>query len=421
MPKYLPYLICALASMFYLYEFVLQVSPSVMTHQLMLDFGIGAARVSMISAFYYYAYTPMQIAAGLLYDRFGPRRVLTTAILICAAGAFFFSMTHSVAMASAGRFLMGLGSAFSFIGALMLVSRWFPPYRFALIAGLVQLMSSIGAICGQIPIAAVMDYFGWRHVLFWIAIIGVVLSAVVWLVVKDYPPNMTIVTSNTNTKDQKTSELSRLKSVCSKSQTWFTGIYTFAAWGPVVVFAALWGIPYMADRFNVSITEASSACAMIWVGLGVGSPLFGWWSDYIKNRRIPLIVCASLTFLSGIAILYVPHISFEWIYFLLFLFGLAAAGQAMSFAVVKDNNHRNVLGTAIGLNNMMTVLGGALLQPLAGIILRSQWGGHYVKGTPFYSVHAYTCAMSVIPFCGILALIMSIFFIKETHCRNIYE
>lgn len=233
-PRYLPYLICVLASMFYLYEFVLQVSPSVMTSQLMHDFGIGAAGVSFISAFYYYAYTPMQLPAGLLYDRFGPRRVLTVAILICTAGAFFFCGTTSVAMASAGRFMMGIGSAFSFIGALMLVARWFPPQYFALIAGLVQLMSSIGAISGQIPVAAAVNNFGWRHTLLWVAVAGLLLAAFVWLVVKDHPPG------SKKMMIHKKGEFQRLGVVLGRVQTWFVAIYSFAAWGPVVVFAALW-------------------------------------------------------------------------------------------------------------------------------------------------------------------------------------
>jgi hypothetical protein len=38
-------------------------------------------------------------------------------------------------------------------------------------------------------------------------------------------------------KKQK-GEMGRLRTVLGKSQTWFTGIYAFASWGPVVLFAA---------------------------------------------------------------------------------------------------------------------------------------------------------------------------------------
>jgi MFS family permease len=411
-PRYLPYLICILASMFYLYEFVLQVSPSVMTTQLMHDFGIGAAGVSVISAFYYYSYTPMQLAAGLLYDRFGPRRVLTAAILVCASGAFFFCTTHNVAMASAGRFLMGMGSAFSFIGALMLVSRWFPPYYFALVSGVVQSMSAIGAICGQIPIAAAVEDFGWRSTLRWVAIFGVGLAILISLIVRDYPPGTILIRPK-----NKNSERGRLSTVLRKSQTWFAGIYAFASWGPIVLFAALWGIPYLVEKYHVTTTQASMMCAMIWLGIGVGSPLFGWLSDFFQSRRGLLIFCSILTIVSGMMVLYAP-ISYSMMYGVLFMFGLAGAGQALSFAVVKDNNENHVIGTAIGFNNLILVLSGAVLQPLAGIVLHKHWQGGFQNGVPFYHLSDYVSAMSLIPFCGVLGLVISIFFIRETHCRR---
>lgn len=66
-------IICTLAAMFYMYEFILQVSPAVMTNELMRDLNLNAASLGTMAAFYYYSYTPMQLPAGLLYDRFGPR------------------------------------------------------------------------------------------------------------------------------------------------------------------------------------------------------------------------------------------------------------------------------------------------------------------------------------------------------------
>src|SRR5665811_13181 len=139
-----------------------------------------AVGLGTISAFYYYSYTPMQLPAGLLYDRFGPRRLITLAVLICAIGALLFGTTPSVFMASAGRFFMGIGSSFSFIGALLLVSRWFPPHYFALLTGLVQLMSSAGAIAGQVPLVTAINHWGWRSTIISLAIVGCLLALLVW-------------------------------------------------------------------------------------------------------------------------------------------------------------------------------------------------------------------------------------------------
>ena len=103
------YLIFFLAASFYLYEFILQVAPSVMADPMMKTFHVTAEGFGVISAFYFYAYAPMQLPAGLLFDRYGPRKLMTFALMLCAFGSFFFASTDSVLTASLGRFLIGIG------------------------------------------------------------------------------------------------------------------------------------------------------------------------------------------------------------------------------------------------------------------------------------------------------------------------
>lgn len=409
--------ICLLSAMFYLYEFVLQVSPSVMTTELMRDLGLNAASLGAMAAFYYYAYTPMQLPAGLLYDRFGPRILITAAILICASGAFFFGLTNSVALASIGRFFMGIGSAFSFIGALLLVSRWFPPHYFALLAGFVQFMSSIGAICGQVPLAASVAKWGWRHNIMTIAAIGVILAVLVWLVVRDYPSSAAKAkhtASNLN-------ELSRLRKVCGTRQTWLVALYSFAVWAPIAAFAALWGVPFLVAAYGVSTEVAAQLSSLIWLGIGIGSPLIGWWSERLGRRCLPLTVSAIIGVCALLGILYIPHLSMFSLYTLMFFFGLAAAGQSLAFALVKDNNDADVTGTAIGFNNMAVVAGGAIFQPLIGIILHAYWNGAMQNGAPVYSGSDYQIALAVLPVCYLAAAIISAKFLRETFCKHYTE
>lgn len=417
----LPYVICALAAMFYLYEFTLQVSPAVMTSELMRDFGLNAAGLGAMAAFYYYAYTPMQLPAGLLYDRFGPRRLITIAVLVCASGAFFFGLTNSAALASAGRFLMGIGSAFSFIGALLLISRWFPAKYFALLAGVVQLMSSIGAIMGEMPLAAAVAAWGWRHTIMSISLFGILLSLAVWLVVRDRPEKPVDPNSDNLTAGAvHIGELKRLRDVCGNKQTWLTALYSFSVWAPIAAFAALWGVPFLVAAYGISTPVASASCSMIWLGIGIVSPLIGWWSDKIGRRRTPLIVCSLTGIVAMMGIVYLPHLPLPALYVFLFLLGAAAAGQSLSFAVVKDNNAPHVVGTAIGFNNMATVAGGALFQPLIGILLHLNWHGVTHGGAPVYSATDYRFSLFVLPLCYLSAALISILWLRETNCEPLY-
>src|SRR5437899_1255372 len=109
------WLICALGALYYSYEYLLRISPSVMELPLRHHFNLSATGFGLLSAFYYYAYVPLQIPVGILLDRYGPRILLTFACFICVLGTFLFAGTQVFWIAASGRFLVGFGSAFAFV------------------------------------------------------------------------------------------------------------------------------------------------------------------------------------------------------------------------------------------------------------------------------------------------------------------
>ncbi len=400
-----------LSASFYLYEYILQVAPSVMMEEMMHSFSVDAAGFGAISAFYFQAYAPMQLPAGLLFDCYGPRRTISIAICICALGTIFFAMTSSIFMASLGRFLTGFGSAFSFVGILVLVSRWFAPEYFALLAGLAQLMSSVGAILGEVTLAVVSESIGWRLSLIFLAVIGFFLALLVWNYVRDYPDDC----DKKQTKSFNVfKEWRQLIFVCSKPQTWWVGLYAFCSWTPIAVFGALWVVPYLQRLYHVKALVAAQASTMIWVGVGIGSPLMGWLSDKIGNRRFPLALSITLGTVVSFGLIFLTNLPWLLTYILLFLFGFAASGQTLSFALVKENNKAEHVGTGSGFNNLMVLLGGAIFQPVFGYILRNLWSGEMHAGIPVYSVYSYKLALSILPACQVVGLLVVLFFIKET-------
>src|SRR5438105_14743406 len=132
-PRVLPLLGWLTAALFFGYVWVLRVAPSVMVEELMRDFAVGAAVLGNLSAAYFYGYAGMQIPVGLLLDRFGPRRLITVASLVCAGGCVLFAAGSSLAAVTAGRFLIGASAAFSLVGSMAVAGQWFPANRFAIL------------------------------------------------------------------------------------------------------------------------------------------------------------------------------------------------------------------------------------------------------------------------------------------------
>ncbi len=406
------YFIFFLAATFYLYEFILQVAPSVMAESMMQTFKVTGQGFGMISAFYFYAYAPTQLPAGVLFDRYGPRKLMTFAILLCAAGSAFFASTDSVYTACLGRFLIGIGSAFSFIGVLVLTSRWFPAHYFAVLAGIAQLMSSVGAMFGEMPLAALINVVGWRNASFILAGIGVMLAGLFWVFIRDYPHQQNQVIP----QHYLLHEWKRLVAVCKHSYTWCIGGYAFAIWTPIAVFAALWGIPYLQEKYQIGVVAASGLCSMIWIGIGIGSPFLGWLSDVMESRRLSLGISSVLGLTATLVLLYAPNLPYGLAYFVLFILGLGAGGQTVSFAVVKENNTPDLVGTASGFNNLSVLIGGALFQPFVGYLLqRNSEASRLVNNVPVYNVENYQTALMVMPICFFISLIFVLFFIKESH------
>lgn len=382
-----------------------------MASSMMQTFKVTAEGFGFISAFYFYAYAPTQLPAGVLFDRYGPRKLMTCAILLCALGSAFFASTDSLVTASMGRFMIGIGSAFSFIGVLVLTSRWFPACYFAILAGIAQSMSSVGAMFGEVPLATLIEAVGWRNASFILAGIGFALAALFWFFIRDYPHQQSQAVPEHYLRE----EWKRLMAVCQRGYTWSVGGYAFAIWTPIAVFAALWGIPYLQEKFQVSVVVASGLCSMIWIGIGIGSPLLGWFSDRVENRRMALGLSSLLGLIATLILLYLPGLSCSWAYFILFVLGLGAGGQTVSFAVVKENNSPELVGTASGFNNLSVLIGGAIFQPLVGYLLHHSHAAKVVNGIATYSVDSYQSAFLVMPVCFLASLFVVIFFIKESH------
>ncbi len=415
--RLLAWIICILASTFYVYEFFLRVTPSVIMTELMQTFHIDAKMFGILSSLFFYAYAPMQIPAGLLIDRYGPRLLITISVAFCALGVFLFSATTHIYIAAIGRSFIGFGSSFAFVSALVLVARWFPPRYFACIIGGIQFLGCIGAIAGTAPIAALTQHISWRTVMLGAACFGLMLTVIYWLVIRDAPKELHIPKIH----DKKHSdEFRRLAIVLKNPQTWWVGICGFASWAPITVLASLWGVPFLTQHYHTNLITAATGISAIWVGVAVSSPIVGWWSNYIKRRNVPLIICYMIGLIASTVVIYGHHIHWPAMYILLFLIGVSAAAQVVTFGVVQDNNPATVEGTAVGFNNMAVIFGGIILQPLIGIILKSNWHGLIINGMPSYTLLNYRQALFVVPLSSLIGLIVTLFFLRETGCKVQY-
>lgn len=410
------WMIWLLSATFMFYKYALEVSPSVMTTTLMQTFSISGSKLGHLAACYFYAYLIFQIPAGLLIDRFGPRKTTTLAISLCALGSIVFSKADTLFVASIGRFLTGAGAAFGAVNCLKLIANWFPAKHFAIMAGLMMTVAMLGAVGGQAPLSTFIQAFEWRHAMQIIGFLGLLLAILFWMVVKDKAPDHV---KENHLAPMQLTLIQSLKKILKDPQSWWLSIYSGFAFAPVMVFGGLWGVSFTSEAFHLTENRAAQVVSFIFIGFAVGAPILGWFSDWLGRRRIVMFWGTILAGFMISAVIYIPNLSFSVLLSLLFLFGFCISSFLLCFTMLQEITLPILAATAIGFMNSFDALLGALSDPLTGKFLDVRWDGVLVDGARVFSIDAYKAAFLTIPIYLAISL-FTLLKIKETHCRASY-
>ncbi len=401
-----------LAAMSFFFAWILRVSPSVMVTPLMAEFAVGGAVMGTLSGLYFYTYALLQAPAGMAMDRWGPRRVLTGAALVTALGCLVFALGPSIEYAYAGRLAVGAGAGVAFLGSLVLASNWFPARRFALYSGLGMGIGLLGGIAGQAPMALLVDAAGWRNAKLALGIAALLLALITWLLVRDRPadaPARAAAAPGTVWRE--------FWRALRRRQTLLIACFAGLMSSPMLAFGALWGVPYTIEAYGLTKAEAASVMAPMLFGWTAGAPFWGWLSDRVRRRKVPMYGGALMGLVAVAAAIYLP-VPLALYTVILFFVGAGGAAMSVCYATVREHNAGGATGAALGIVNTLAVLGGAIFQPLVGLLLDLRWDGRLVDGARLYPVAAYRDAFLMLPAIFALALLVA-WRVRETRCQPI--
>lgn len=407
------------AALFYCYQFIMRVSPSVMADDLMASFQIDACTLGLISGFYYYTYSAFQIPGGAFLDSFKPRRVLSTAVLICSMGTLLFSMADTIYLAAFGRALIGLGSALGFLSCFKIGSVWFPTHQLPLIVGLTILLGTVGAVSAGYPLAWLLSLYGWRETLWLFAISGLALAVLGWAVVRDAPPetleNEILKSHGDHHKHlPSVTLLGSIVEVLRKPQSWVIALYGFCMYIPLSGVTDIWGPPFLMAAYGLDKPTAGALNSALYVGLGVGAPFFSFLCNFLKGYKPAVFIAAFGALIMLSVVYYFPHMPLWLLASCLFLGGFFLGGQFLGFTMASAINPLSAAGTAGGFHNMLCMLSGVVCQPLLGWLLDFSWKGTFENGVRLYTTSEYMLAFSpIIAALGVACII--VLFIRETY------
>jgi MFS family permease len=244
-------------------------------------FDVSSGVLSLLAVVQLAVYAALQVPAGVLVDRIGPRRLIAGGAVLVAVGQVVLALAAPFWLAVAGRMLVGAGDAVTFVSVLRLIPAWFPARRVPVYNQLAGILGQLGQVISAIPLAALVVGTGWAPAYLAAGGTSVLVAVLVLAVVRDGPageaPPAPAVAGGLGAALREPGV--RLAFWCH-----------LAAPFPGNVFGLLWGFPFLTGGEGLDGGTAQGLLAL-YVGAGiVVGPLFGVLAGRWPGRRVRLIV-----------------------------------------------------------------------------------------------------------------------------------
>ncbi len=151
------------------------------------DIGITAGDLGLLTSAFFLFFAGCQPILGVMLDRYGPRRVQIVLLALAALGSALFGLSSSLPELIVARVLIGVGFAGGLMGAIKIITLWFPPERWGLITGFHMMAGGLGSMAATLPIQWSLSVLSWQGLFFWLAGICLAASALIFAVVPERP------------------------------------------------------------------------------------------------------------------------------------------------------------------------------------------------------------------------------------------
>ena len=378
------------------------------------DFSASAGVISSLGICFTVVYALDMLFIGPLTDKYGGMRLLVAGASFLLCGTVLFSCSRNVPLLIAGRLLSGFGCGFIYLSIVKEITRIFPSEYFAMVMGMVYLMTYTGSILSTSPLVYFCETFSWRQTFQVIAgILAVFLAGFLVCFFRTRRPEIKKEPIRIGTY------LTILKNkACLK-------LYYCMACN-LAIFFFVQGV--IGKKFLEDVTKCSSAqaagviliCSAITL---VEMCLIGTVSFALGNRRKPFIVGSAVLQLASCLLLSAGILFHGPFWLFAAAFFIMAAGYGFSgifTAMVKEYNPEENTALAVGAGNFCGNLFIAFFSFAAGLLLdlfRSE-ASVQLSGTVHYPPKAY-----LLLWCLILLMVLPMLYLcwkaKETNGKNI--
>lgn len=380
--------------------------------QMRQEYGIDQIRLGWVFSAFLIGYAAFQVPAGWLAARYGPRLLLTWALVWWGVFSVATALVppggaHALLTLAAVRFALGIGEAAVYPSANQFIARWVPASERGKANGLI--FAGVGAGSGLTPplISAVIAFAGWRASFYVCAAIGIVVAVIWYVAARDRPQDHSRVGAaelahiEGGLPPAPATERSAIPwgAILSSRNVW--GLFlSYFAFGYVIWIFFSWFFIYLAEARGLDLKSSALYGMAPFLAMTIGCLGGGVLNDAISKRhglyagRSGLAMAAFV--MTGLFLLVGSRVDNAPLAVLVLALGGGAiyVSQSSFWSVTADIAGRHT-GVVSGLMNVGCQVGGALTSSLTPWIA-AQYGWVAAFGTGAAVVLVGTLAWAVV-------------------------
>jgi MFS family permease len=239
----------------YFISALLRAITATLSPLLTIEFNLNAGDLGLLAGGYFLGFASMQIPLGYLLDRHGPKKIVSSFLLIAIIGTVAFALAQSFSGLLISRILIGVGVSACLMGPLTGYRIWFADEYQQRANAWMLMVLSMGFVFSTLPVQILLPIIGWR----WIFGLITLLIFIVIILTLLFIPKW----ETENNKQEK--------SIGSLSDVWKNKFFKSTIplglfnYGGIVAIQTLWAGPWMVRVAGYDPLE--SATGLFWINI----------------------------------------------------------------------------------------------------------------------------------------------------------
>jgi MFS family permease len=380
----------------YFLSCLLRAITATLSPVLTLEFELMAADLGLLAGGYFLGFASMQIPLGYLLDKFGPKKIVSSFLLIAFIGTVSFALAQNFSGLLVSRILIGVGVSACLMAPLTGYRIWFAENQQQRANSWMLMIASLGFLSSTLPVQLLLPAFGWRWIFGGIAAL-ILIS--IFLMLAFIP----------KWDHQKNESLENQVSKGSLTDVWknkfFISVIPMGLfnYGGLMAIQTLWAGPWMVRV--AGYTPIESATGLFWINITmlISFFLWGYFLPKITNLGFSALKILKLGLpVSFLVLLIIIILGSKAGAFYIALFILSSIFLSVTQPAVGLSFASHLAGKALTSFNLLIFLGTFIMQWIMGLVI------DLVKNFGYTEIIAFKTAFSFFLF---LSLISYIFFL----------